>query len=308
MALLANKLYIQKGSTTQSANIYSTTAEAGSNYLSAKIGSTTGYIPLVATTDTRATNGRVTKSGTDYAIGSTAVPAYTKWGKASGSGNFTVPANVTKLRVTCVGGGSGGLITEATEDDSKVTNIASSAGGATTFGSVVANGGTAPSASHQGYSVSYDEYSNLPSGGGYSASVTAGKGFYNSTIVSGNTNTVTPTAVPITDYKGNVLYQQHGTGGSVNACGTTASAVGTGNKQYTATTGASGYRTIQTISVTPGQVIAWSVGAGGQGRYRRVCVTNAQNTAVSAWTTFNNGGVGPGTAGAIVVEYGIGIE
>lgn len=55
-----------------------------------------------------ATNGRVIKSGTTYAIKSQAKPAYTEksWTTA-GTYTFTVPDGITRLRVVLCGGGAG---------------------------------------------------------------------------------------------------------------------------------------------------------------------------------------------------------
>ena len=70
MAVLTKKLYIKNAAGTQVAcNIYSTAAEAGTNYLTVKVdSSTTGYVKLGTTSDSYATSGRVKKGGTTYAI------------------------------------------------------------------------------------------------------------------------------------------------------------------------------------------------------------------------------------------------
>lgn len=292
--------------TTQTANIYGTTGEVGTNYICATVDGTNGYIPLVSTSDVRATSGRVTKSDTTYAIGSIPIPAYAKWGKASGSGNFTVPAGVYKLRVTCVGGGAGGVVVSGASAHSGDATVKETggAGGATTFGSVVANGGAASTVSKKTTCTSYDNEYNQCNVHAFSTTITLGKGYAKAVSVVGNTNTVAGTPVPILDYNNATLFEQHGTGGSVNAFSTTASSVNN-NKSDSAVVGASGYRVVKTIAVTPGQVIAWSVGAGGSGVYN---MSNNTRKVVSTWTTYGNGGVGPGTGGAIVVEYGRGIE
>lgn len=306
MALLGKKLYMKNSAgTTQTANIYGTTGEVGTNYMRATVDGTNGYIPLLSTSDVRATSGRVTKSGTTYAIGSIPIPAYTKWGKASGSGNFTVPAGVYKLRVTCVGGGAGGVIVGngiATSGTSTISETGG-AGGTTTFGSVTAKGGTASTIKKVSTCTYYDSEYNTCTSASTSTTITLGAGYAKAVSIAGNTDTVAGTPVPILDYNGNTLYEQHGKGGNVNAFGKESATVG--NKYaYSAVVGASGYRTVQTISVTPGQTIAWSVGAGGSGVYNYY----GTRKVVSAWTTIQNGGVGPGVAGAIVVEYGKGIE
>lgn len=306
MALLAKKLYMKNSAgTTQTANIYGTTGEVGTNYIRATVDGTNGYIPLVSTKDVRATSGRVTKSGTDYAIGSIPIPAYAKWGKASGSGNFTVPAGIYKLRVTCVGGGAGGVIVGAgaAHFGDYTNKETGGAGGKTTFGSVTANGGGASTITKKTTCTDYDSEYSQCNASSVSTTITLGAGYAKAVSVTKNTNTVAGTPVPILDYNGDTLFNQHGTGGSVNAFGSAGNVCNT--CVDSAVVGASGYRTVKTISVTPGQVIKWSVGAGGSGVYNYY---GNSRKVVSTWTTYGNGGVGPGTGGAIVVEYGRGIE
>lgn len=306
MALLAKKLYMHNSAgTTQVANIYSTVDEVGANYVCASADGINGYIPLVSTSDTRATSGRVTKSGTTYAISSIATPAYAIWGAFSGSGNFTVPAGVYRLRVTCVGGGAGGAVSgaESAHYGNDSLYVQSGAGGATVFGWVTANGGGASGIKKETICIDYDsEYSQCNSAK-YPTTITLGTGYANAVIVINNTNTVGGTPVPIIGYNGAVLYNQHGTGGAVNSVGGHAFNVGIDTFE-SAVVGASGHRTVTTIAVTPGQVIAWSVGAGGHGSYE----TDTLRGTAYTWTAVLGGGVGPGTSGAIVVEYGRGIE
>lgn len=75
----------------------------------------TGYVITESTKDdydieewVNATNGRIIKSGTTYAIKSQAKPAYTEksWTTA-GTYTFTVPDGITRLRVALCGGGAG---------------------------------------------------------------------------------------------------------------------------------------------------------------------------------------------------------
>ena len=108
MAVLTKKLNLQKtGSSTVSCNIYSTTTEAGDNYMSCTVDDVNGYIPLGTTSDSNATVGRVEKSGTTYAIKSQSKPPYAEksWTTA-GTYTFTVPAGITRMRVAVCGGGS----------------------------------------------------------------------------------------------------------------------------------------------------------------------------------------------------------
>lgn len=108
MAQMAKKLHFLKNGTEQTALAYSTTAEAGSTYITNVIDGTMCYIPLVNTSDSRATLGRVLKSGTTYAMASTGTIAYTKKTYTSpGTYTFTVPSGVTRLKLTVAGGGGG---------------------------------------------------------------------------------------------------------------------------------------------------------------------------------------------------------
>lgn len=105
MALLNSKLVVVSPSgSAQNCDIYSTTTEAGSNYMNTE----SGYVPLVSTSDSRASRGRVIKSDTTYAIATTGKPAYGKNSYTSpGTYTFTVPSGVTKLKVEVAGAGGG---------------------------------------------------------------------------------------------------------------------------------------------------------------------------------------------------------
>ena len=109
MAELVKKLNIKKNGTTTSCKIYSTVTEAGSSYVSTKVDNVAAYIPLVATSDGRASAGRVTKSGNTQAIASTGKPPYNKIEhREPGTYTFTVPAGVTTIKATVAGAGGGG--------------------------------------------------------------------------------------------------------------------------------------------------------------------------------------------------------
>ena len=68
MAELAKKLHFLKNGTEQTAKIYTTTSEAGSNYITVKVDGTTGYVPINDISHGNATIGRVAKGGSIYAI------------------------------------------------------------------------------------------------------------------------------------------------------------------------------------------------------------------------------------------------
>lgn len=110
MAELARKLYFKKNGVEQTAKAYSTTAEAGAEYIENKIDGVTCYVATGDTTDERATIGLVKKSSTaaERAILSTGKPPYAEksW-ITPGKYTFTVPAGVVRIRIALCGGGGG---------------------------------------------------------------------------------------------------------------------------------------------------------------------------------------------------------
>lgn len=289
MAQFSKSIKILKDGTTYTVPVFSTSAEAGSSFTGAIIiDSTQGYYPLCSTSDSKATPGRCLHSnGTTYALAKSGAPAYTyKLITTAGSGTFTVPSGVTKLRVTCVGGGAGGIAGSSVPPDgtSTVKYAASTAGGKTTFGSVSANGATyasitftvTTSSSESGTSTDYT-----------AKSITVSKGYTNGGGWINSDYHDAPAATPLVGYNGT----QRGTagrGGCADGGGWSA-------------TGASGYRTVSTITVTPGQSISYTVGNYGKGW---------KNGSYQTSTDNSSGGVnaGRGYAGAILVEYGVGIQ
>lgn len=144
MAELAKKLHFKKNGTEQTAKAYSTTAEAGTEYITNKIDGVTCYVAIGDTTDNRATVGRVKKSSTaaERAILSTGKPPYTEqsWTTA-GTYTFTVPAGVTRIRVAVCGGGGGAAYCADTDGDRR--SYTGGTGGTSSFGSLIsATGGT----------------------------------------------------------------------------------------------------------------------------------------------------------------------
>jgi len=138
----------------------------------------------------------------------------------SGSGNYTVPAGVYRMKVTCVGGG-GGSTTGGGSTFGALTGsggVSSGAGGAATGGDVNISGGS-------GQAFSVTGFADFPMSvvGGYSA---LGGGAGRGRDVSGNT----------------------GSGGSLSLSG-----------------GGGGGAAIGVLSVEPGDLIAYSVGAAGTG-------------------------------------------
>ena len=303
MAILAKKIHIKNSAgTEQTVALYSTTGEVATaaSYTYQSVDGTTCYAPLVSTSHAKATSGRVLKGGTTYAWGSTApAPAYATWTKnAAGSGTFTVPSGITKLRVTCVGGGAGGgLFQTDTEYEphnalsTYVNGAGAIDGAATTFGSVTAAG------ANRWVATATNRTCTASGGEGtvsYKCTIRS-----HSSVSTGTTNGVYNTgtydyqsgapAVPLTDYKGATVFSA-GAGGCSD-----------GHDVYRCCyTGASGYKKVSTITVTPGQVISWSIGRRSKGwRINDWCSSSCSSAGRNACA---------GEVGGILVEYGAGIE
>lgn len=111
MAELAKKLLFKKNGVEQTAKAYSTTAEAGAEYIPNKIDGVNCYVAIGTTADSRATVGCVKKSSTaaERAILNTGKPPYNKieW-RTPGTYTVTVPAGVTTMRTQTAGAGGGG--------------------------------------------------------------------------------------------------------------------------------------------------------------------------------------------------------
>jgi len=290
MAVLAKKLRIKtSGGAQQAANIYSTPGEASNNAMRVSVDGVAGYVALGSTGDARRTNGRVKKSnGTTYAVLTDGTPAYA-YRLLTANGSFTVPTGVTKLRVTCVGGGAGGHIHwcyRYADSDAGTFTSYGFAGGNTVFGSVTGAGA----------SRSVSQFVRTCSGSGENVSCsvtlkvqTQSVGFRGGAGIHNWDGTSYPgqAAVPLTNYAGTQIATA-GAGGYAD-----------GDGIYLVYPGAAGYRTVKTIAVTPGQKIAYTI--GGRGMFSRN--GNAQESN-------NSGGAGgaPGTNGAILVEWGKGIQ
>lgn len=295
MAILAKKIHIKNSAgTEQTVNLYSTTGEVATaaSYTSQNVDGVECYAALVATDHAKATSGRVLKGGVTYAWGSaTPAPAYSYKTITSGSGTFTVPSGVSKLRVTCVGGGAGGTCLK-TQD--QVGDLSVLAGKATTFGSVVANGATAPvfTIGNCYYQSSRDTTSLA---GCYYILTSVSKGTANGSWYNKGVNPISGAGcVALT-----------GIDGVQRACVGAGGYGDNDSSAYTsmcgATSGGSGYRTIKVIDVTPGQVLSYAVGAGGKCK---------RFGGVYSYEVQGDGGHGasPGIAGGILVEWGTGIE
>ena len=78
MAELTKNLHFLKNGTEQTAKIYTTASEAGSNYITVKVDGTTGYVPIGDIGNINATMGMVNKSGNTYTILYSKLPSLTR--------------------------------------------------------------------------------------------------------------------------------------------------------------------------------------------------------------------------------------
>ena len=178
MAEMAKKIHFLKNGTEQTAKAYSTTAETGGSYITNSIDNTTVYVPIVGTSDSRATIGRVLKNGTTYAISTTGKPAYAEksWTTA-GSYTFTVPQGVTRVRVAVCGGGGGGT-------DNNMSKKAGD-GGSSSFGSLISATGGGGGKNKGGYDHGTEDWSNGEPQGGTAGSPNGYTGTTNNTNTAG---------------------------------------------------------------------------------------------------------------------------
>lgn len=257
MAELIKKLHFKQDAIEQTAKAYSTTTEAGTEYIENKIDGVICYVATGDTTDERAIIGRVKQINTavERAILNSGKPPYTEksWTTA-GSYTFTVPQSITRIRVAVIGGGAGATVCGEDDDDSH--SYTGYSGGGSSFGDLLTatggNGGSIVISAH------YDgeDYSQTGSGSGgtggtpngnngnytvkytwqYSHTSTGGSGFelsFTKTLKSGGYG------------NGGYATVVNGTGVTVNAAG-----------------GSGGYNTGY-VTVTPGSTYSITVGAGG---------------------------------------------
>lgn len=109
MAQLNKTLHIKKGGTEQTAKLYTTTSEIGGTYGFLKVDGQQAYYALGASSDGRATYGRVRKNNTEYAIlNSGQIPYHKDNYTTPGAYTWSCPQGVTRVRVTLAGAGGGG--------------------------------------------------------------------------------------------------------------------------------------------------------------------------------------------------------
>lgn len=144
MAELAKKLNFKKDGVQQTAKAYSTTAEAGAEYIENKIDGVKCYVAVGDPADSRATVGEIKKSSTaaERAILNSGKPAYTEmsWTR-QGTYTFTVPTGVSRIRVACCGGGGGCSYMSKYTDDSNTYHYTAKTGGNSSFGSLISAAG-----------------------------------------------------------------------------------------------------------------------------------------------------------------------
>ena len=339
MAVFSKKLYIKNSAgVQQTCNIYSTTSEAGSAHMYATVDGTQGYIPLVSTSSSYASSGRVLKSGTTYAIGKAGVPAYdyrvmspetpwyyidnyTSWadyynGDSSkliiaSSGTFTVPSGVYKLRVTCVGGGAGSMNDYVATDaikgtESNTTKWTFNHVSRLRYAPATSGGATAfGSVSANGASCALITYNITPS------TCTECTGGTENETCRDYTCYTFVSVIPATGS----INGQYGVDGQydgfyatapisvTNVYGTLLCYAGGGafvdGQRENIYGGATAYSTVTTLNVTPGQAISWYVGNRGVGW--------DDDTLVEKGYRHKNDsgdGAGSGTNGCILVEWG----
>lgn len=244
---MTKKLHFLKSGTEQTAKAYSTTTESGSNYVTNVIDNTTCYIPIGSTSDSRATVGRVLKSGTTYAILSQAKPAYAEksWTTA-GTYTWTAPAGVTRVRVAVCGGGAGCAQAWEISGDSW-----SGAGGTSHFGNLITATGAASSYAYQRIdSENGDEYKcTVGAAGSPNGRKGQGKNRWGQGTTWPALSGGTGFALSFTLTNGS-----YGNGGG---------AISKRSSFHVVTTGSSGGYNSAYVSVTPGTTYTLVVGSGG---------------------------------------------
>lgn len=144
MAELAKKLLFKKNGVEQTAKAYSTTAEAGAEYIPNKIDGVNCYVAIGDQADSRATVGKIKKSSTaaERAILNSGKLAYTEMSWTTpGTYTFTVPAGVTRIRVACCGGGGGCCYMSKNTDDRNTYHYTANTGSNSSFGSLISAAG-----------------------------------------------------------------------------------------------------------------------------------------------------------------------
>ncbi len=210
------------------------------------------------------------------------VPTVTKI--TSGSGNYTVPAGVYYIEDELVGaggGGGGGGITGQT---------AGGTGGDTTFGSSTAHGGTGGDGG--GGNGGTGGTPSVGAGATDDGSFAGGDG-QGTSIVEGGAGSTPGGQGGVNSRGGNGGggYQSDGSAGKANTgAGGGGGGSGTGSLSISGAGGGAGARVKELRAVTPGQVIAYSIGVAGTAG------------AVGSGSGAGNGGEGA-TGGITIKEF-----
>lgn len=245
----------------------------------------------------------------------------------NGSGTFTVPADVYYIKVTCVGGGAGGInysksCIEGIADDNNANNgpwiynkssyqkiISDVAGGKTIFGNnlVVANGATAPIIQYNS-TITPDGCSSTKHESEDTvtyyydcrkvSSVIPSKGSINGKYNSSTSTTYYPTNSDGTTNYGvqvktinNTLLCYAGGGGKADSV------------NEVLFTGGVGYTTSKFLKVNPGDTYTITIGKRGVGYDDGTIVTKGYRHVNDS-----DDGAGSGVEGCILIEWGEGIE
>lgn len=111
MAELVKKLHFKQDTVEQTAKAYSTTAEAGTEYITNKIDDLNCYIAVGNTLDNRATKGSIIKVGTTATkciLSSGRLPYNKVEYRTPGTYTVTFPPGITTAKITSAGAGGGG--------------------------------------------------------------------------------------------------------------------------------------------------------------------------------------------------------
>lgn len=257
MAELTKKLHFKKNGTEQTAKAYSTTAEAGTEYITNKIDGVTCYVAIGDTTDNRATVGRVKKSSiaAERAILSTGKVPYTEisW-TTPGVYTWTAPGGVYNVKVATCGGGAGCLVATLVWSIGTPSpfNYTAGSGGTSSFGSLIsATGG-------RGFSYNNDNRKDLPAidGPGYALSGYAGSpNGRNGHVITGDHNP-SPSGYGVGfGLSFSLTNGNYGQGGQ--------GYMGNPTQNNVCSIGSSGGYNTGYVNVTPGTTYTINVGAGG---------------------------------------------
>lgn len=260
MAELVKKLHFKKDAVEQTAKAYTTTAEAGTEYIENKIDGVSCYIATGDTTDIRATVGRIKKSSTaaESVILSTGKPPYTEqsWTTA-GTYTWTCPPNITRIGLVLIGGGAGATV--CGEDDNDNHAYTGYSGGSSSFGDLLtATGGSGGSISIIAIAEDNYYYYDCSGLGGKGGTPNGNGGNFKESSFRYPTVTSTGGSGFALNFTKTLESGGHGNGGYATVSGGSGVVVTAGG-------GSGGYNSGY-FDVTPGRTYFLTVGAGGANR------------------------------------------